>query len=663
MEGGADDVARAAPRTTPLSAALCGVLGLLAGGSLLATGACILQAEQQELAGQDIRLTVLHTSDWHSRLIPYVIDPPVPVQSLGLMPENAPFGGASRMMTLLKQERARAERVVHIDSGDCFQGAPIFNEFYGEPEMRALSLAGMDAMVIGNHEFDAGADNFVTQVTRWAGFPFLAANYVFRSPRQVTNNGLGDAAQPITVLNIQGLKILIIGLGNISSLTSIGQEGNSLQIDPLEPNEVVQKYINLYAHSVDLVFVLSHMGLEIDQALLEGYDRVYDLAEASPDTLRREWNCDVIEDASTAICHVPPVRGIDIVFGGHLHVVLNPPRLVKDVDGRDVPIVHSGAFTQFIGRLDVVTRDHDRFEPPRDAYFGREILTHRYRPIPVDNRAEPDWEMERLLAPYKEQLARRVDLGRPVAWATTNIIRNNPNGGDSPLGNLVSAAIGYKPRVRTDFQVTNSLGIRDNLNTGTITREELYNVFPFENTVTTMFLSGREVQELVDFIAIRSKSRGCRTQAQVNNISFLMRCDCALNATGCCDPATAGQEVYACADDVRIGGQPINPNGAYQLGTNDYIAAGGSGFQVLRRNTTQQNSFIPLRVVVEEYLQTFPPCDDETVQLSIDAARASNQDEGERLQREWDYIRQFGTPKCVDPTNMADGRIRRRLGG
>jgi len=35
---------------------------------------------------------------------------------------------------------------------------------------------------------------------------------------------------------------------------------------------------------------------------------------------------------------IPRVRGVDIIFGGHLHVVLNPPKMVTDVDGREVPI-------------------------------------------------------------------------------------------------------------------------------------------------------------------------------------------------------------------------------------------------------------------------------------------------------------------------------------
>ena len=38
--------------------------------------------------------------------------------------------------------------------------------------------------------------------------------------------------------------------------------------------------------------------------------------------------------------------------------------------------------------------------------------------------------------------------------------------------------------------VTNSLGIRDNLYAGVLTQEAMFNVFPFENTINVMFLTG-----------------------------------------------------------------------------------------------------------------------------------------------------------------------------
>ena len=78
--------------------------------------------------------------------------------------------------------RDTSGRSLWLDSGDCFQGAPVFNMFKGEAEMRALSLAGMDAAVIGNHEFDLGATNLFEQYDNWASFRLLAANYIFDDP-------------------------------------------------------------------------------------------------------------------------------------------------------------------------------------------------------------------------------------------------------------------------------------------------------------------------------------------------------------------------------------------------------------------------------------------------------------------------------------------------
>lgn len=113
--------------------------------------------------GQDIRVTVIHTADIHSRLFPYRYVPNSPEKDNGLIPDNGPFGGIARIGAIVHRERANAARSIWLDSGDCFQGAPIFNVYKGEAEMRALSLLGVDAAVIGNHEFDLGASNLYEQ--------------------------------------------------------------------------------------------------------------------------------------------------------------------------------------------------------------------------------------------------------------------------------------------------------------------------------------------------------------------------------------------------------------------------------------------------------------------------------------------------------------------
>ena len=151
--------------------------------TLVGSSACTVDKPQPNLVGQDIRLTLIHTSDIHSRLFPYNFIPNTFDQDYGLLPQNAPFGGIARIATLAKRIRRSSPRSIWLDSGDAFQGAPVFNMFKGEAEMRALSLAGMDAEVLGNHEFDLGARNLFEKIDAWSQFPHLAANYAWDDSR------------------------------------------------------------------------------------------------------------------------------------------------------------------------------------------------------------------------------------------------------------------------------------------------------------------------------------------------------------------------------------------------------------------------------------------------------------------------------------------------
>src|ERR1041384_6729528 len=172
---------------------------------------CTVKRDQPNLVGQDIRLTIIHTSDIHSRLFPYNFVPNTFDRGYGLLTNHAPFGGIARISTLVKRIRQSTNRSLWLDSGDCFQGAPVFNQFKGEAEMRALTLAGLDGAVLGNHEFDLGAKNLFEKIDNWAGYPLLAANYAWddATPQSVISNGrsLRDVVSPYQVYDVQGLRV------------------------------------------------------------------------------------------------------------------------------------------------------------------------------------------------------------------------------------------------------------------------------------------------------------------------------------------------------------------------------------------------------------------------------------------------------------------------
>ena len=637
-----------------------------------ALAGCRQAGQEFDLAGQDVRLTLLQTSDIHSRILPYEMDPTYSDRNMGLDKTLGPFGGAARIHAILEEQREAAGRCLHIDSGDVFQGAPVFNEFSGEAEMRVISWLGADAMVLGNHEFDLGAVNLSEQLTRWKTFPMIAANYVFPDP-ETAKHELRHQIEPYTIFNLQGLKIGVVGMGDVGSITSLQDRKNSTGMFALDTFQTVQTYVDLLRARVHVLIVASHLGLQDDLELIRH------------------------------------TRGVDLVLGGHLHIVLDPPMVLSNADGEDVVLMHSGAFGKYVGRLDVVVR-----ASPQGPGYSK-VVAHRHTLLPVQRyrefgsvsatassreacladceqecrqrggdafiSAENPWPfydcdcedegtcvlenassggMKKLLEEYGLGLTWRENFQRPVAFAVEKLKRFGTTGGDSVLGNIVAESLQRRYLVETDFAVTNSLGIRADIDPGPISVELMYNVFPFENTIVSLFLSGAEVQEMFDFVTRKSASRGCTTQAQVAGVCFTMNC-----ATGVAEDIRFPRGGAACFDEQgNPDGEPLNPNGVYEVAVNDYMAGGGSGFSVLKANNTKKYTGIPMRDGVIDYYGSFPRCgEDENGdgEITLDELEGAVQSwiKGQPAELQEGLVVEYANVPCV--RREPDGRIQRKL--
>jgi len=571
---------------------------------------------------------LIHTSDIHSRLYPYNLQLGQVDSGLGLGEalSIANVGGAARISHIVGRERARASRVLHLDGGDCFQGAPVFNFFSGEAEIRALSAMGTDAMIVANHEFDRGALNLGLQLQNWADYPVLAANYKLEDPALPGASPLGAQIQPYSVFMLDGLRVGVVGMGNLSSMTSIFDAPNRLGITPLNTVEVAQFYTDLLRPIVDVVVFVTHLGLEVDQRMIEN------------------------------------TTGIDVVLGGHNHIVLQPPKRVRDCSAnydaeqnsyyieltnpnpegekvrrycqpRDVVLAHSGAFAKYVGRLDLVlSNDPADFaagpdEPAYDPSNGFEVVSHDYRLFPVTEAVPEDPIVSSLLEPYAQSLDALANLDLLVGYARDGSRRFSTSGGDSPLGNMIATAMWLRLGVQTDFSLTNTTGIRADLVPGPVTVEQMYNIFPFDNSISKMQLSGVEVQDLFDFVARRSAGRGCVSQVQIAGARIVI--DCTKHKTPELPPGVASN-IYIgarnpkvpCASDADCpdkglgscdveGGlcwQPFDSLASYELATSNYLAGGGSGFRVLQRNTTQFDTQIQQRDALVDYIRAGKPC-------------------------------------------------------
>src|SRR5690606_12933908 len=93
-----------------------------------------------------VRLTILHTNDWHSRIEAFPKDGSA----------NQGMGGAATRAALIERIRREEEHVLLLDAGDIFQGTPYFNFYGGELEYKLMSKMGYDVATFGNHDFDNG---------------------------------------------------------------------------------------------------------------------------------------------------------------------------------------------------------------------------------------------------------------------------------------------------------------------------------------------------------------------------------------------------------------------------------------------------------------------------------------------------------------------------
>ncbi len=275
---------------------------VLAAGSLLASRSVLGGLQDNN----DLKkLTILHTNDVHSRLESFPMDGG----------KNQGLGGVAVRAELIKKIRSETDQVLLLDAGDIFQGTPFFNLYKGEPGMKAMAAMGYDAATMGNHDFDAGLENFATQLNH-GGFPLLICNYDF------TNTPMEFKYRPYKIFRKGKLKIGVTAVGiELNGLVPDSLFGNTKYLDPIEKaNEMAGKLKK--EEGCDMIICLSHLGYKYDN----------------------EKVSDVVLAAAS--------ENIDLIIGGHTHTFLDAPVVIKNKSGSDVLINQVGWAGIVLGRLD-----------------------------------------------------------------------------------------------------------------------------------------------------------------------------------------------------------------------------------------------------------------------------------------------------------------------
>jgi 5'-nucleotidase len=251
------------------------------------------------------QLTILHTNDTHSTIQP--------------LKENladtmkAGRAGFLRRIAMIKEERQKDPELLLFDSGDFSQGSAYYTLFKGDVEIGLMNRMGYDCSTIGNHEFDFGMEN-MARLFKMANFPIVCSNYDF------TGTILEGLVKPYIILRRKGIKIGVFALD--PKMEGLVFAKNCQGIKYLDPIEVANEMAFKLKHKekCDLVICVSHLGWE-------------------PITQMGD---------PMMISHS---RNIDIVLGGHSHSYFLKPQVVKDADGKDVPVDQNGKHAIFVGKF------------------------------------------------------------------------------------------------------------------------------------------------------------------------------------------------------------------------------------------------------------------------------------------------------------------------
>ncbi|MFN3021689.1 bifunctional metallophosphatase/5'-nucleotidase [Chryseobacterium sp. TY3] len=256
---------------------------------------------------QDIKLTILHTNDQHSRIEPFDAS----------YSKNPNQGGFARRASLVQQIRNQENNVLLLDSGDIFQGTPYFNFFGGELEFKLMSMMKYDAATMGNHDFDNGLEGFL-KVLPNAKFPFICSNYNFK------NTILDGKTESYKIFDKKGIKVGIFGVG--VELKGLVGKANYQETEYINPIEIAQQYSQFLRNEkkCDLVICLSHLGYDYEKEP----ERMSDLILAKK------------------------TSGIDLILGGHTHTFLPEPQVMNNSEGKKVLINQVGWAGLLLGRID-----------------------------------------------------------------------------------------------------------------------------------------------------------------------------------------------------------------------------------------------------------------------------------------------------------------------
>lgn len=338
--------------------------------------------------------------------------------------------GMAYIANYLNQRRLENPSLFLLAGGDMLQGSALSNYYQGLSTIQLMNLMGFDAMSLGNHEFDWGLET-VTQ--------YFDGNQ---------NNG--EAAFPLLAINAF-------------------KKGTKDLPEHILPYTVIERG----GYKVGIIGSIgSKLESSIAYSRVEAYEFAYPLEDIKSTTkyLREHDGADVVvvithdnsSGLTNSLANLTGTEAIDVIFTAHSH-----SRILNQIN--NTIIIQSGANGEYLGhvRLDMKNRSNSTYN---------NISSHS-----DFNTADP------IIQNQIDQYKLETD-----DYFNTEIIQNSSYVSTYDLSDWLAKLMRIK--TNSDIAFHNYGGTRDYLRDyESITLGRLYDIFPFDNIVKTVYLTGSEI--------------------------------------------------------------------------------------------------------------------------------------------------------------------------
>jgi 2',3'-cyclic-nucleotide 2'-phosphodiesterase (5'-nucleotidase family) len=468
-------------------------------------------------------VVIVATTDVHGRALgwDYVRDAAAP-------------GGLSRAATALETLRARYPGIlVLVDGGDLLQGNP-FATFYGrydkrrpQPIVDAMNALQYDAVTPGNHDFDFGVD-FLRRAASEATYRYVSAN--------VVDTG-GAPLFPQTVLLPRGpVKVGITGFTTPGvMLWDRTQLAGKVRIRRIA-GSASAVMARLEGQGADLKVVLIHSGFG---------ESSYDTTGVGP------------ENDAAALANVNPKP--DLVIVGHTH------REIRDTVINGVHFVQPKNWAQSLAVVHVwLAKD--------STGAGYRVTSVRADLIPLGAVAE------------QPRFARRLDAAHEAArlWAATPLGRVTPGFEaryarvqDTPLLDFINEV--QRRKAGAQLSAAAAFDVQAGLPEGEAHLREVSGVYPYENTLRAVKISGQQLRQFLEHSA-RYFNTYEPNRPIINDSVAGYNFDVVSGVVYNIDLSRPpGQRIRGLAYEGRI----VQPTDSFTMALNSYRQAGGGGYSML----------------------------------------------------------------------------------